>query len=82
MNSISYADAMFCYMLLFLCFLAVLWMRFNSRAKRMARRNFSSRLFFCDHCRRQFLLEEEDVNLSRCPRCNAVCIRPRRRDLE
>lgn len=81
MNAISYADTFVGYLLCFLIFIAILWSRENSRIKRRERRNFSSRLFFCDKCRRPFLLEE-DLNLCRCPRCNNVCIRPRRRDLE
>lgn len=81
MNSITYADAFCTYFVCFLIFIAILWNRESSRVKRRERRNFSTRLFFCDKCRRPFL-QEEDINLCRCPRCNTVCIIPRRRDLE
>jgi hypothetical protein len=81
MISLSYADLFFLYVALFLILIAVLWSRENSRVKRHERRNFSSRLFFCEKCRKPFL-QGEDVNLCRCPNCNTVCIRPRRRDLE
>ena len=59
MNAISYADTFVGYLLCFLIFIAILWSRENSRIKRRERRNFSSRLFFCDKCRRPFLLEED-----------------------
>ena len=81
MIPLSYADAFFLYVAFFLILIAVLWSRENARVKRRERRNFSSRLFFCEKCRKPFL-QAEDVNLCRCPNCNTVCIRPRRRDLE
>ena len=81
MNHISYADAFLGYLICFLILIVILWMREHSRVKRRERRNFSSRLFFCEQCRRPFI-PDDDINLCRCPRCNMVCIRPRRRDLE
>ena len=81
MISISYADALLGYLVIFLILIMVLWILENARVKRHERRNFSTRLFFCEKCRRPFL-PDEDVNFCRCPRCNKVCIRPRRRDLE
>ena len=81
MIGVTFGEAIFWFFLLQLLLVGVLWQRESSRQKRHERRNGSSRLFHCDSCHHNFVLDE-DIYLCRCPRCNAVCIRARRRELE
>ncbi len=78
MIAISYAHAIFVYMTLWLALLLVLWCRSLLRRKRFQWQLTNSRLFDCDNCHYAFLTKEE-VNLTRCPRCNAICIRRKKR---
>jgi rubrerythrin len=38
----------------------------------------NSRLFRCDHCQYAFLTKE-NTNITRCPRCNGMCILRKKR---
>ena len=81
MIGMSFADALFVYFLLWLIFLAILWWRELSRVKSYEWHLSNSRLFHCDSCHHSFIIKEA-VNLTRCPRCNAICICRNRRALE
>ncbi len=77
----SFDNALLIYLVLWLVLLAVLWRREESRLKRNEWQRSNNRLFHCDSCHHSFIASEP-VSLTRCPRCNAVCTRRRRRDLE
>ena len=81
MIEITYADGFFIFLLAWLVLLAVLAWREQLRCKRHKWQLINSNLFHCDNCHHSFIPDEE-LNLCRCPRCNAVCIRRRRRDSE
>ncbi|MBR7105186.1 MAG: hypothetical protein IKC65_09585 [Lentisphaeria bacterium] len=78
---LSYADAFFLYLLGWLLVLALLTWRAHLRRKKHYWRVSTGNLFHCDKCHHTFVPQEQ-LNLCRCPRCNAVCIRKRRRDSE
>ncbi len=78
MIAISYPLAIFIYMTLWLTLLLVLWFRSLLRRRRFHWQINSGRLFDCDRCHYAFLTREE-MNLTRCPRCNSICIRRKRR---
>lgn len=79
MIELSYADAFFLYLLLWLILLGFLAWREHLRTKQHHRRIFKSSVFHCNGCHHTFVADNQ-VNLHRCPRCNAICIRHRRRD--
>ncbi len=81
MIEVSFDTALFIYLVLWLVMLATLWRREIVRLRRNEWQLSNSRLFHCDQCHHSFIIGEP-VNLTRCPRCNAVCTRRRRRDLE
>jgi len=81
MIELSYDEALFVVLLGWLLLLTILWRREVAREKRNEWQVYNSRLFHCDRCHHSFLTGDP-VNLTRCPRCNAVCIRRRRRDSE
>ncbi len=81
MIGMSFADALFVYFLLWLIFVGILWWRELSRVKSYEWHLSNSRLFHCDNCHHSFIIKEA-VNLTRCPRCNSICICRNRRDLE
>ena len=81
MPGMSFAGALFVYFVLWLIFLAILWARELVRVRNNSWHLSNSRLFHCDNCHHSFL-SKEPVNLTRCPRCNSICICRRRRDLE
>ena len=78
MIALSYAEVFFLYLLIWLLFLGFLAWRENLRNNRHHRQIFKSNVFHCNECHHTFVPDEQ-VNLHRCPRCNAVCIRRRRR---
>lgn len=75
---LSYADAFFLYLLGWLLLLALLAWRAHLRRKKYDWKIITGNLFHCDKCHHTFVPPEQ-LNLCRCPRCNAVCIRKRRR---
>jgi hypothetical protein len=78
MIGISNSLAIFIYMTVWLLLVVLLWCRLLLRRKRTQWGLTNSHLFNCDSCHFAFLTKEE-VNLTRCPRCNAICIRRRKR---
>ena len=81
MIGMSYADALFAFFVLWLIFIGILWWREPYRAKRFSWKLSNSTLFHCDSRHHSFIIKES-VNLTRCPRCNSICICRKRRDLE
>ena len=79
MISLSYADAFFLYLLFWMLLLGFLTWREHLRTKNHHRRIFKSSVFHCSKCNHTFVADSP-VNLHRCPSCNAICIRHRRRD--
>lgn len=78
MIEVSLATGLFIYMTAFLLLILVLWVRSLLRVKRFQWQLNNSHLFDCDNCHYAFLTNEP-VNLTRCPRCNAICIRRKKR---
>ncbi len=81
MIPMTFADALFGFLLLWLIYLGILWYREMNRVKSHEWHLSNSRLFHCDNCHHSFIIKEP-VSLSRCPRCNSVCICRKRRNLE
>ena len=68
------AAGLFFYLGFWLITVVILWARELWRLHRSDELKMSrGRLFSCDNCQYVFLHEEPE-NLTRCPRCNAVCI--------
>ncbi|WP_176012686.1 hypothetical protein [Victivallis sp. Marseille-Q1083] len=68
------AGGLLFYLLAWLVTIGILWVRELWRLKRGYDLQLSKgRLFSCDHCRYVFLFED-DSNITRCPRCNSMCI--------
>ena len=81
MIEMSFADALFTYLLLWILFIGILWCRELARVKNFDWKVSNSRLFHCDSCHHSFIIKEP-VSLTRCPRCNSICICRKRQDLE
>ncbi|MCQ2377657.1 MAG: hypothetical protein MJ016_00400 [Victivallaceae bacterium] len=77
MFAIRYCDAFLLMLLAWICYLFVLWRRESARLDRNEWHLTHEQLFHCDRCHHSFVLDEP-MNLTRCPRCNAVCIRRKR----
>ena len=68
------------YLVLWLVAIAFLWIRELLRARRAEQMAIRGRLFTCDKCRNVFLYEDTS-NITRCPRCNSMCILRKKRGL-
>ncbi|QSH40101.1 hypothetical protein P0136_01435 [Lentisphaerota bacterium ZTH] len=73
MIGINLSTGMLIYLILWLVTIAILWARELWRVKVTDWRISRSHLFRCDHCQYAFLTKENS-NITRCPRCNAMCI--------
>lgn len=78
MIGITTSEAFFLFMTLWLLGLGILWTRALFRRRRFQWSLNDTRLFDCDSCHFAFITRES-VNLARCPRCNAICIRRRKK---
>ncbi len=78
MIGIALADGIFIYLLLWLSLLLILWGRALLRRRKNQWDMNNNHFFTCDNCHYAFL-SNEPVNLTRCPRCNAICIRRTKR---
>ena len=78
MIGMTYSEALFGVLVLWLVFILVLWLRELQRIKRHEWHLSNGRLFHCDICHHSFISKEQ-VSLTRCPRCNSICIRRKRR---
>ena len=77
MIGVTYAQGLFLLLVLWLLAVAVCYLRAARRRNQPQWRRVNSRhLFSCDRCHYTFL-NKDQVNLTRCPRCNAICIRRR-----
>ena len=81
MIGMTLAGALFGYLALWILFIAILWCRELMRVKNHDWNLSNSRLFHCDSCHHSFIIKEP-VSLTRCPRCNSICICRKRQDLE
>ncbi len=75
---VSFSTGLLVYLIGFLALIIFLWVRSLLRGGRNQWQLNNSRLFDCDSCHYAFLADEA-VNLTRCPRCNAICIRRQKR---
>ena len=73
MIGLDFADGLFVYFLFWLITIVILWARELLRNKTNDWRISNSQLFRCDKCHYAFL-NKENNNITRCPRCNAMCI--------
>ena len=79
MIGVTYAQGLFLLLVLWLSGIAICYLRATRRRYQPQwRRVDSHHLFSCDRCHYTFL-NKDQVNLTRCPRCNAICIRRRAR---
>ena len=77
MIGVTCAQGIFWFLALMLLGIAVCYLRAARRREQPQwRRVDSHHLFSCDNCHYTFL-NKDLVNLTRCPRCNAICIRRR-----
>ncbi len=77
MIEVTYGDSLLILLMISLGTIFLLWLRFTMRVAK-EKPEPESTLFDCDNCHFAFV-EKEPVNLTRCPRCNAICIRRKRR---
>ncbi len=73
MLQITLSEGLFFYVALWLAVLMFLWQREHRRAVKADWELSKGKLFNCDHCHHSFIVKELR-NVSRCPRCNAMCI--------
>lgn len=76
MIGVTYAQGLFWFLVFWLGLIMILYWRSSRRRHAEHRRGDSHHLFSCDGCHYTFL-NKDQVNLVRCPRCNAICIRRR-----
>jgi len=67
------------YVLAWFFTIGVLWAREHWRSRRNSWDISKDKLCFCDNCHFAFLVKP-DENISRCPRCNGICILRKRRN--
>jgi hypothetical protein len=73
MIAITYEQGLLVYFLLWLSVLIVLWGREIWRIQKHDWSQHVDRLCVCDGCHLAFMIKS-DVNITRCPRCNQMCI--------
>lgn len=66
------------YLMVWLLVLAILWGRKIWRDHAMEGSLSKNRLFRCDLCHYAFV-SKDNVTITRCPRCNGICIFRKRR---
>ncbi len=76
MIGVTFSQGIFVYLVLWLALIAVLYLRSSRRRAKIHSSQVESHLFSCDRCHYAFL-NKDQINLTRCPRCNAICIRRR-----
>lgn len=74
MITLSYGNAFFFYVLIWLIAIAVLCLREFRRVRNNFWETGNRKLFECGSCHYSYLGSDES-NVSRCPRCNAICFR-------
>ena len=58
MIEMSFADALFTYLLLWILFIGILWCRELARVKNFDWKVSNSRLFHCDNCHHSFIVKD------------------------
>ena len=77
----TFADMFFFYLLLWLLLILLLWRREETRVRDNEWRISRSQLFHCESCHHSFVNRDREASICRCPRCNAICVRQRARDI-
>lgn len=81
MITIDYVTAFIIYLFAWLLTLAILWAREIWRLKNYDwTLSSKERLCHCDNCHFAFLIKHGE-NITRCPRCNEMCIMRKRRGI-
>lgn len=80
MIGLDFADGLFIYLTAWLVTLTILWGRELWRKKVNSWQVSSGQLFTCDKCHYAFLTKD-NTNITRCPRCNSMCLVRKRRGL-
>ena len=78
MIGIGIDDALCGFLLIAMGGIACLWFREIIRVKRLEWGLHRTRVFHCRNCHHSFLTNEDDMNMTRCPRCKTVCLRRHR----
>ena len=78
MIPISYSGIYAVYISLWLIILAILWFREERRAAKSDWAVVKKKLYLCDKCHLSFLASHDQEHITRCPRCNTVCLRRHR----
>ncbi|MDD3119498.1 MAG: hypothetical protein PHQ27_09985 [Victivallales bacterium] len=73
MIPIDIATGFFIYLLLWMLTIAILWGRKLWRDHAQEWMLSKNRLFRCDSCHYAFI-NKENTTITRCPRCNNICI--------
>jgi hypothetical protein len=73
MMALTYEEGLLVYFLVWLCVLAFLWGREIWRIQKYDWSQHADRLCVCEGCQLAFMIRP-DVNITRCPRCNQMCI--------
>ena len=72
MINLTYAEGIFFYVLLCLGTIAILWARELWRNRAYSWESNSRRVLNCPGCHVSFTVQD-NVNVTRCPRCNSIC---------
>ncbi len=79
MITVDFSDALFVYLFIWILTIGILWARELWRLKAYDwSLSSKDKLCFCDHCHYAFLVKNNE-NITRCPRCNEMCILRKRR---
>ncbi len=73
MLRLTLAEALLFYTVVWLVVLVFLWMREAGRKRRADWELSKGKLFTCDNCHHSFIVKDQR-NVTRCPRCNSMCI--------
>ncbi len=77
MINLTYAEGIFFYVLLSLATIVILWARELWRNRAYSWESSSRRVLNCPGCHVSFIAPE-NTNVTRCPRCNAICFYKKR----
>lgn len=77
MINLTYAEGIFFYVFLSLATIVILWARELWRNRAYSWESSSRRVLNCPECHVSFIAPE-NTNVTRCPRCNAICFYKKR----
>ncbi|MBN2640451.1 MAG: hypothetical protein JXR78_02235 [Victivallales bacterium] len=78
MITVPMDKAFIIYLMIWLITISILWVRKLWRDNAHDWNPNKSRLFRCDKCHYAFI-HKESISISRCPRCNSICVFRKRR---